>query len=124
MYHLLCIMKNIVLLNYSFKVISLISLCTFSDRISILIFSFPSSIFGLPHLRLSGCSETQQSLYHHSPISAPLTDHFSFCVNSPTNDFITRSVEYLLKPTMYCNVFSSSIFDKLIPWFSTAAKTS
>ena len=40
-------MKNIVLLNYSFKVISLISLCTFSDRISILIFSSPLSISGL-----------------------------------------------------------------------------
>ena len=44
----------------------------------------------------------------------PFTDHFSFCVNSPTNDFITRSVEYLLKPAKYCNVFLSSILDKSI----------
>ena len=111
---LLCITKNIVLLNYSFKVISLIILCTSSDRISILIFSSPPSTSGLPHLRLSVCSDTQQSLYQHSPIRVPLTDHFSFYVNSPTNDFITRSVEYLLNPATYCNVFLSSILDKSI----------
>ena len=110
MYHLLYIMKNIFLLNYSFKVISLISLCTSSDRISILIFSSPSSISGLPHLRLSGCSDTQQFLYQHSPIRVPLTDHFSLYVNSPTKDFITHSVKHLLKPVMFCNVFSLSLF--------------
>ena len=75
-------------------------LCTFSDHISILIFSSPPSTSGFPHLRLSRCSDTQQSFYQHSPISAPFTDHFSSCVNSPTNDFITRSVEYLLKPAI------------------------
>ena len=76
--------------------------------------SLPSSVSGLPQRRLFGCSDIQQFLYQHSPMSAPLTDHFSFCVNSPTSDFITRSVEYLLKPARYCSVFSSSILLKLI----------
>ena len=85
--------------------IAFIFLCTSSDSINALIFSLPSSTSGYPHLRLSICSDTQQSLYQHSPISCPLTDHFSFCINSPTNVFITRSVEYLLNPNKYCIVF-------------------